>query len=315
MPNATAIEQFERRLIEMGCPARRLQEQVRELADHYEDLKLAALEDGLSEPEAEARATALLGNPVMLAENIVAGLRESSWWGRHPFIGFVLLPPLGFVFVWAACGGALFGLCRLLGWIFGRAYDFDEKTASALSGDPGAFHSITGPLNASLHALSFMILTAGLCRLARRSAVGLKWVLATCAACLLTSLFFCYSIRPHFLIVLLTWPSPYWPDAGIPLAVALVAGVRQRRMESRLAPIPHGVKGGRLGGSVKASLLRRLCNTPTYWVMAVLAALVLAFVIKTKAASIREASRKAELQITQVNKLKQKTNKTSQETP
>jgi hypothetical protein len=78
MPDAMLITQFERRLVEMGCPSRRLAESVHELAEHYEDLKQAAREEGFSEKEAEAQASARLGNPVLLAENAVNMLRESS---------------------------------------------------------------------------------------------------------------------------------------------------------------------------------------------------------------------------------------------
>jgi hypothetical protein len=45
----------------------------------------------------------------VLAENLVMGLRQSSWWGRHPLIGFVLLPVLFYIFIWAGCLGALVG--------------------------------------------------------------------------------------------------------------------------------------------------------------------------------------------------------------
>jgi hypothetical protein len=45
MPDAIAIEQFERRLVELGCPGRPLRERVEELGDHYHDLKAAALAD------------------------------------------------------------------------------------------------------------------------------------------------------------------------------------------------------------------------------------------------------------------------------
>ena len=93
MPDATTIQQFERRLIELGCPARQLRSRVRELADHYQDLQEAEQADGFSEAEAAARAAARLGDPIVLAENLVLDLRQASWWGRHPVIGFCLLPP------------------------------------------------------------------------------------------------------------------------------------------------------------------------------------------------------------------------------
>ena len=48
MRDAAVIGQFERRLVELDCPATRLRHQVRELADHFEDLKLSALEEGVA---------------------------------------------------------------------------------------------------------------------------------------------------------------------------------------------------------------------------------------------------------------------------
>ena len=46
--------------------------EVRELAEHHDDLKQAALEEGLSEAEAAARADSLLGEPAGLAELLAA---------------------------------------------------------------------------------------------------------------------------------------------------------------------------------------------------------------------------------------------------
>src|ERR1044071_4054712 len=89
------IGKFEQRLLQLGCPVSLARRQVRELADHREDLKLTAMEEGLSEADAEKRADEQLGEPVALAEYAVKVLRQSSWWGRHPIIGFCLLPPLG----------------------------------------------------------------------------------------------------------------------------------------------------------------------------------------------------------------------------
>jgi len=59
----------------------------------------------LSEADAEARADAQLGEPAALAEQLALVLRRSSWWGRHPFIGFCLLPVLALwpLVVFACC--------------------------------------------------------------------------------------------------------------------------------------------------------------------------------------------------------------------
>ena len=93
MPSAGPLTQIERRLTELACPPGQLRRKIRELAEHHEDLKRDALEEGLPEADAEARANELLGEPVALAEHLAAALRQSSWWGRHPIIGFCLLPP------------------------------------------------------------------------------------------------------------------------------------------------------------------------------------------------------------------------------
>src|SRR5579872_481975 len=109
MRDRAVIEQFKWRLVELGCPAAPLRRKVRELADHHEDLKQAALEEGLSEAAAAARADELLGEPVALAERFAFAIRISSWWGRHRILGFCLLPPLG-ILILTCLGLALEGL-------------------------------------------------------------------------------------------------------------------------------------------------------------------------------------------------------------
>src|SRR6185436_4837334 len=106
MHSGMVIEQFRQRLIELGCPHGRIRRDIRELSDHHEDLRNAALEEGLSEAAADARAAQQLGEPVALAEHLAAALRNSSWWGRHPVLGFCVLPP--FVILLVAIVGLLF---------------------------------------------------------------------------------------------------------------------------------------------------------------------------------------------------------------
>ena len=122
MFDTVIIGQFERRLLELGCPATQARDKARELADHHADLKQAALEEGFSETEAEARAAAQLGEPAGLAERLARAMRQSSWWGRHPVIGFCLLPLLGVWPFWLICGSTLAGVVWLIGRVFGPAY-------------------------------------------------------------------------------------------------------------------------------------------------------------------------------------------------
>src|ERR1700689_1383205 len=124
MPSVVML-QIERRLAELASPPGQLRRKIRELAEHHEDLKRDALEEGLSETAAEARADELLGEPVVLAEHLAAALRQSSWWGRHPFIGFCLLPPLAII--------PLFMLALTGGYWLGRLY-FTEAELGSLSG-------------------------------------------------------------------------------------------------------------------------------------------------------------------------------------
>ncbi len=88
------INQLRLRLVELGCPAGRLQRMVREMADHREDLVQAATAAGLAEPAAQEQADRRLGDPKKLAENLMVALRRSSWWGRHFLVVFGFLPLL-----------------------------------------------------------------------------------------------------------------------------------------------------------------------------------------------------------------------------
>ena len=177
MPDTRAIAQFERRLLELGCPLRRLREKVRELAEHHEDLKQAAREDGLSEQEAAGRADAQLGDPVLLAENAVGLLRQASWWARHPILGFGLLPLLGFIPAWVACVMLLWGFCWLLGCLFGPAYTIDSQLAGVFGDDPSLFHGVVLPANAAATVAAVLVMALVFCWLARRCAAGSKWML------------------------------------------------------------------------------------------------------------------------------------------
>jgi hypothetical protein len=280
MHEAAAIGQFERRLVELGCPTARLREKVRELADHYQDLKEAALEEGLTEGEAEARAEAHLGDSILLAENTVAVLRQASWWGRHPILGFCLLPCLAFTPAWVCSAGALVGACWLLGRIFGTAYQFDEDAAHAMSVNPEAFRNFVAPANEALRFSAILLTAVVFCWLARRSAVGMKWMWTACVICSLISLVNYAAIGPGVVAVGYGLPSPHWFYAVLPLSVAATAFLRQRRMENRLAPIPAERRANaHQDAAGKMPLKQSVYRTPTYWVMAALAAVVLTGVV------------------------------------
>jgi hypothetical protein len=231
MPNAPAIRVFERRLQELGCPAGQLQRRVRELADHHEDLKQAALQEGLSEAEAEARADQRLGEPAALADRVARMLRQSSWLGRHRVLGFCLLP------IPATFAGSLLGVAVAFGLV--RVWVSADEWAVLADGGPG-FGVLVGASRAAC-CLAIALITALFCWLAHRSAAGRKWALLACACCSLQSFFGYCRILPHSANVGYS-STPNWSCAVIPFWVAAVAWIwhllEQRRQQDAVLDMP-----------------------------------------------------------------------------
>jgi hypothetical protein len=293
MHDAVARGQFERRLVELGCPASRLREKVRELAEHYQDLKEAALEQGLTEAEAQAWAEAQLGDAVLLAENAVAMLRQASWWGRHPIIGFCLLPLLAFTPAWVCCAGALTGTCWLLGRMFGPAYQIDDNTVRAMSANPEMFRSLVAPANEALTFSAILLAALVFCWLARRAAVGMKWMATACLLCALDGVVNYANIAPGLVTVGFTSLSPFWYDSILPLSVAAAVFFRQRRMENRLAPIPAERRAiARQEPQRTVARSQSVFRMPTYWLMALLAPAGLACAVFVEVMSAQDAAEK-----------------------
>ena len=294
MPDTRAIAQFERRLLELGCPLRRLREKVRELAEHHEDLKQAAREDGLSEQEAAGRADAQLGDPVLLAENAVGLLRQASWWARHPILGFGLLPLLGFIPAWVACVMLLWGFCWLLGCLFGPAYTIDSQLAGVFGDDPSLFHGVVLPANAAATVAAVLVMALVFCWLARRCAAGSKWMLTACACCSLASYFGFADIQPHNISLGYSfgygWRWPQWSYAGIPLLAGAVMLLWQRRHLKRLKWVPMQPRPMRRPSAPRQSL----CRTPTFWVVTILTLFLIKAATTALAFHITDKTREAE---------------------
>ncbi len=269
MPDRVAIEQFRRRLVERGCPAARMRRYVQELADHHEDLKNAALEEGLSEAAAAARADEALGEPVALADHLAAALRRSSWWGRHPIIGFCLLPPVGIV---AAVIAGLF-----LEFLLGKLY-FTKAEIGALVDDETGFWMFQWLLAGTYYGS--IALTAMLfCFLARRSASGWKWAVAACAVCSLHGYFCFLEVVPHRFTVgyLISNRLQHVTAPAIPLLVLAAAGAWRWWTKWRLAPLPVPATRGRT--PVKVNPHRNRFLTPSSLIAAVLVVATVCLVV------------------------------------
>jgi hypothetical protein len=223
------LDQLRRKLMELGCPAVQMRRLVREVADHREDLKQAAASEGLSDADAEIRVNANLGNPSTLAEHQMTMLRQSSWWGRHFFMGFCALPLLVVPVLWSL----LLVLDLSLGFALG--YGWDEKKLHVAANDPIAFKHMVIALNGA-DFLAIALVALLFCWLARRAAVSFKWMLLSCGICSLYALFSWVHINPDSFALGIISPIPHglspsaqWIRAAIPLLIAGAIYISHRR--------------------------------------------------------------------------------------
>ena len=221
MPNNDFIERLRRRLVELGCPRAQARRLVQEVADHREDLKQAALLEGLSEADAEFRANTRLGDPLDLAEHQMVMLLRSSWWGRHSLIGFCLLPFLAVPVLWALL------LFLGLSLEFALGYGWDWKKLHVAADNPVAFHHLVMAVHGADY-IAIALVTLLFCWLARRSVVSLKWMMIACVICSLYASFLQAIIRPHSFAMGISW-TPQWIRFAIPLLIAGAIYAFQRR--------------------------------------------------------------------------------------
>ncbi len=221
MPRTDFLERLQRRLVDLGCPMAHVRRLVQEVADHREDLKQAALSEGLSESSAEIHADALLGNPLDLAERLALSLRQSSWWGRHLIIGFCLVPLLAVPVLWA--------LLVVLGcWLeFALGYGLNSNRLHMAGDRPESFHHIFLAVHCTDY-IAIALVTLLFCWLARRSALGFKWIATSCVICSLCALFVRVTIVPHF-FGLSASSSPQWIRSAVPLLIAAAMYARRRQ--------------------------------------------------------------------------------------
>jgi hypothetical protein len=194
---------------------------VQEVADHHEDLKQAALSEGLSGADAEDRANAQLGDPLVLAEHLMVALRRSSWWGRHFVVTFGLLPLLAVPVLWILF--LFFGLSLE----FALGFGWDSKKLHVAADNPVAFHHLVIAVRGADY-VAIALVTLFFCWLARRSAVGLKWMVISCAICSLYASFVYARIWPHNFMLGITW-TPQWLKAAVPLLIAGAIYIFRRR--------------------------------------------------------------------------------------
>lgn len=219
------IESLRHRLVVLGCPMKQARRLVREVADHREDLKQAAISGGLSEADAEARANTSLGDPLVLAEQMMAVLRRSTWWGRHYVVGFCVVPLLAVPVLWLVL------LLFQLSLEFTLRFGWDPKNLHAAAADPVGFRHLVIVIQCA-DSIAIASVTLLFCWLARRAAVSLKWMVAACTICSVYALFVEAIIKPHSFVVGVSW-TPHWIEAAIPFLVAGAIYILQMRTRQR----------------------------------------------------------------------------------
>ncbi|HYA79034.1 MAG TPA: hypothetical protein VED19_00830 [Candidatus Nitrosopolaris sp.] len=211
MPETKFIKQLRRRLVELGCPLKRMRRLVREVAEHREDLKQAAMTEGRSQAEAEARADAQLGNPLVLAEQTMVALRQSSWWGRHPVIGFCVVPILMAPVLWLL----LFCLELSLGFALGYGWDLRKLPGPD---NLAAVRHLTITVVCA-HCVAVALVTLFFCWFARQAAAAFKWTVTACVICSLYASFSKGTITPRSFQIAFSW-SPDLVAGAVPLLIA-----------------------------------------------------------------------------------------------
>jgi PDZ domain-containing protein len=228
MRKSEMLRVFGQRLIRLGFAQREVRRRVSEMADHWEDLKEAALNDGLLEPEADDRAARQLGDPIAVADGLAKAVRQSCWYGRKRWFAFCLLPPfLQLLFT---------ALIMVVSILVGELLISREQQLAVGRGPSGPLLVQVG-----MSLLFYVSATATafvFCWLARRAVAGLGWALAACGICALHSYFWQVKVVDHTILMGYYFPSKDLLTPAIPLVAAAAVWFRQKRRERQFETSP-----------------------------------------------------------------------------
>jgi hypothetical protein len=180
---SNCVGQVRKNLLREGLPTRYVNKIISELSEHWEDLKREGMVESVPLEIAEARADQRLGNPEELARAISSKMRSTCWLGRHPGLGFAILPLVAVVIWWV--------VLLLLGtWLSGGMARLNDKDFTKVNWDlMGMWIRWTGVTGG-------IVLPALLCYLARRRFCGFKWALIACGVLALHNFFHSANLIP-----------------------------------------------------------------------------------------------------------------------
>src|SRR5688572_24957535 len=87
----TLSGEVRRRLLREGFSRTYANRTARELQEHWEEIVEERVADGVSEGEAIEEASRRLGSAETIAEELCLRMRDSSWLGRNPTFGFLMV--------------------------------------------------------------------------------------------------------------------------------------------------------------------------------------------------------------------------------
>ena len=311
MSKQVFLEQYERRMVELGYPSRQLRRKAEELGDHHDFLHRVAAKEGKSDFEADAYAANELGDPVALAEQATAERRQATWWGRHPILGYIIFPllclaPAFFATVFAILGIILSRMTQeQFGSLFNTPNGFREQKML-----PGTI--VLHPLP-DAHPRAAAVLLDG-------AALGLGIEMGNGAVCDLRG-----AGDVFYPIITMRNPglgyhgTPHLLGAVGPLLVAAAGYWRRYKFLQPLPPLPEHLGGKPTGFAALNNLLttpiggrrpgapakqratesfdlgaklKKWLRTPTYWIVALLlGCILLMFVSQNQASRNRAAIR------------------------
>jgi hypothetical protein len=294
MQKQVFLEQFKRRGEERSCPARKLRKQAEELDLHHDFLQHTFRKEGFSEFDAQAKASKQLGNPIALADEAADAARQASWWGRHPMIGYILLPVV-------MLGPALVATVLLSALAIRLRFTNEQLQALFSNQNTSALAEAKSLLRALvvIHYAVLMLLTLPFTWMARRSAVGLGWATVPCLICACQGMFLHASVGRGGLRLYYD-DGPNWLAALGPVLVAVAGFVRQWQRLRSLEPLPEDAERKATGlaawnemlstpvGSLRARAgaapgkrewFIKALKTPTYWVVAIIFVIIIPLLV------------------------------------
>jgi len=87
-----SFREFRSHLLAQGIAPNQVRRITSELSDHLEDLRIEALDSGLSPDDALAHALKRLGNQELIAERILEHAEFKTWVYRYPRVARIYLP-------------------------------------------------------------------------------------------------------------------------------------------------------------------------------------------------------------------------------